>query len=70
MDQEQLTLLAERLQTIGVRRREFLKVAGALAGAAVVQSALGPLAPVQAQPMLPPGTRLAKEQVFRWATRQ
>jgi ABC-type oligopeptide transport system substrate-binding subunit len=67
MDQEQLTLLAERLQTIGVGRREFLKVAGALAGGAVVQSALGPLAPAQAQPMLPPGVKLAKEQVFRWA---
>jgi oligopeptide transport system substrate-binding protein len=67
MDQEQLTLLAERLQTIGVRRREFLKVAGALLGTAVVESTRGSWSPAQAQAAPPPGTKLAKEQVFRWA---
>ena len=67
IDQEQLTLLAERLQTIGVRRREFLTVAGALVGAAVVESTRGSWSLAQAQATLPPGTKLAKEQVFRWA---
>jgi ABC-type oligopeptide transport system substrate-binding subunit len=67
IDQEQLTLLAERLQTIGVRRREFLAVAGALVGAAVGESVRGPWSLAQAQTTLPPGTKLAKEQVFRWA---
>jgi ABC-type oligopeptide transport system substrate-binding subunit len=67
MDQEQLTLLAERLQTIGVRRRAFLQVAGALLGAAVVEGTRGAWSLPQAQAMLPPGTKLAKEQVFRWA---
>jgi ABC-type oligopeptide transport system substrate-binding subunit len=67
IDHEQLTLLAERLQTIGVRRREFLQVAGALVGAAVVESARGSWSPAQAQATLPAGTKLAKEQVFRLA---
>jgi ABC-type oligopeptide transport system substrate-binding subunit len=65
IDHTQLTLLAERLQTIGVRRREFLQVAGGLLGAALVQRAMGPLSLAQAAP--PAGTKLAKEQVFRWA---
>jgi ABC-type oligopeptide transport system substrate-binding subunit len=65
IDHTQLTLLAERLQTIGVRRREFLQVAGGLLGAALAQSAMGSLSPAQAAP--PAGTKLAKEQVFRWA---
>ncbi|HEY7494221.1 MAG TPA: peptide ABC transporter substrate-binding protein [Candidatus Tectomicrobia bacterium] len=65
VDQKQLTLLAARLGSIGVRRREFLKVAGVLTGAAAVEGALGALA--QAQTARPSGVKLAKEQVFRWA---
>jgi oligopeptide transport system substrate-binding protein len=65
MDQDQLTLLAARLGSIGVRRREFLRVAGGLTGAVAVEGALGALA--QAQTARPPGVKLAKAQVFRWA---
>jgi ABC-type oligopeptide transport system substrate-binding subunit len=65
VDHEQLTLLAERLTTIGVRRREFLKVAGALVGALGAHQL--PESVANAQSALPPGIKLAKEQVFRWA---
>jgi ABC-type oligopeptide transport system substrate-binding subunit len=63
-DHAQLALLADRLGAIGVSRREFLKVAGALTGAAVVHSALRMLPQAYGQPSLPPGVKLAKEQVF------
>ena len=41
IDHEQVALLAERLRTIGVGRRVFLKVVGAFTGAAAAGSALG-----------------------------
>src|SRR5437899_9684838 len=67
IDHTQVALLAERLRTIGVGRREFLKVVGALAGAAAVGSATRWHTPAQAQGNVPAGTKLAKEQVLRWA---
>jgi ABC-type oligopeptide transport system substrate-binding subunit len=67
IDQEQLVLLAERLQAIGVSRRELLKVAGALTGAVAANKMSGGWSSAVAQPALPPGTKLAKQQVFRWA---
>ena len=65
IDHAQVTLLAERLHMIGVGRREFLKVVGALTGAAALGSTTGWHTPAQAQ--VPAGAKLAKEQVFRWA---
>ena len=67
IDHAQVVLLAERLRTIGVGRREFLKVVGALTGAAAVGSTIGWDTPAQAQGNVPAGTKLAKEQVLRWA---
>ena len=67
LDHEQIAMLAERLHTIGVGRREFLKVVGALTGAAALGSTLGTPSGAMAQPRLVPGTKLAKEQVYRWA---
>ena len=49
IDQAQVTLLAERLHMIGVGRREFLKVVGALTGAATLGSTTGWHTPAQAQ---------------------
>ena len=46
---EQVALLAERLHSIGVGRREFLKVVGALTGVAAVGRTLGWDTSVQAQ---------------------
>ena len=40
IDHKQVALLAERLHAIGVGRREFLKVVGALTGVAAVGSTL------------------------------
>jgi len=67
IDHEQVALLAERLRTLGVGRRMFLKVVGALTGAAAAGSTLGWDTPAQAQGNVPAGTKLAKEQVYRWA---
>src|SRR4029450_4890147 len=67
IDHEQVALLAERLHALGVGRREFLKVVGALTGVAAVGSTLGWDTAAQAQGSVPAGTKLAKEQVFRWA---
>jgi ABC-type oligopeptide transport system substrate-binding subunit len=66
-DHTQLALLARRLQAIGVGRRGFLKVAGALTGAATVEGLVRGSRPAQAQGQLPPGTKLAAAQVLRWA---
>jgi ABC-type oligopeptide transport system substrate-binding subunit len=67
IDHEQVALLAERMRTLGVGRRVFLKVVGALTGAAAAGSTLGWDTPAQAQGNVPAGTKLAKEQVYRWA---
>src|SRR3989442_3924090 len=67
IDHAQVALLAERLRTIGVGRRVFLKVVGALTGAAAVRGTTGWTTSAQAQGNVPAGAKLAKEQVFRWA---
>src|SRR4030095_13804795 len=67
IDQQQVALLVERLHAIGVGRREFLTVVGALTGVAAVGSTLGWDTSAQAQGSVPAGIKLAKEQVFRWA---
>ncbi len=68
IDHKQVALLAERLHALGVGRREFLKVVGALTGVAAVGSTLGWDTAAQAQGSVPAGMKLAKEQVFRLAT--
>src|SRR5262245_44228235 len=62
--EEQRALFEQRLQTIGVGRRDFLKVAGAMAafgglGFATTAQAAQPIKPA-------PGEKLAKEQTFRY----
>jgi ABC-type oligopeptide transport system substrate-binding subunit len=61
---EQLDLFARRLSAIGVGRRDFLKVVGAM----TVFGGLGFATEAQAaRPTKPgPGEKLAKEQVFRY----
>jgi oligopeptide transport system substrate-binding protein len=61
---EQLDLFARRLSAIGVGRRDFLKVVGAM----TVFGGLGFATDAQAaRPTKPgPGEKLAKEQVFRY----
>jgi oligopeptide transport system substrate-binding protein len=61
---EQLDLFAQRLSAIGVGRRDFLKVVGAM----VAFGGLGFATQAQAAtPTKPgPGEKLAKEQVFRY----
>jgi oligopeptide transport system substrate-binding protein len=61
---EQLGLFEQRLQAIGVGRRDFLKAVGAMAafgglGFATTAEAAKPTKPA-------PGEKLAKEQVFRY----
>jgi oligopeptide transport system substrate-binding protein len=61
---EQLALFEQRLQAIGVGRRDFLKVVGAMAafgglGFATTAQAANPSKPA-------PGEKLAKEQIFRY----
>ena len=61
---EQLALFEQRLQTIGLGRRDFLKAIGAMAafgglGFATTAQAARPSKPA-------PGEKLAKEQVFRY----
>ena len=67
IEPEQIALLAERLHTIGVGRRVFLKVVGALTGAAAVGGTIGWGTSAQAQGSVPASTKLAKDQVLRWA---
>ena len=61
---EQLAIFEQRLQAIGLGRRDFLKAAGAMAafgglGFATTAQAAKPSKPA-------PGEKLAKEQVFRY----
>ena len=61
---EQLGLFEQRLQAIGVGRRDFLKAVGAMAafgglGFATTAEAATPSKPA-------PGEKLAKEQIFRF----
>ena len=61
---EQLVLFEQRLEAIGLGRRDFLKAVGAMAafgglGFATTAQAAGPSKPG-------PGEKLAKEQVFRY----
>ena len=60
---QQMDLLAARLEAVGLGRREFLMIAGGLAtlGAAGFNAT-----PVSAAPKLAPGEKLAKEQHFRY----
>lgn len=67
IDQAQTRLLAQRLEALGVGRRTFLKVVGALTGTVAAAGPLHLATPVQAQTRLPPGAKLAKDQVLRWA---
>ena len=60
IDHAQVALLAKRLHALGVGRREFLKVVGALTGIASVGSTLGWDTAAQAQRSVPAGTKLAK----------
>jgi ABC-type oligopeptide transport system substrate-binding subunit len=62
--EEQLALFEQRLQAIGLGRRDFLRVVGAMAafgglGFATTAQAAKPSKPA-------PGEKLAKEQVFRY----
>ena len=60
---EQLDLLATRLQSIGVGRRDFLKVVGAMAAFGGLGFATEARAAKPSR--LAPGEKLAKEQTFR-----
>ena len=61
----QLALFEQRLEAIGLGRRDFLKAVGAMAAF----GGLGFVTTAQAaKPSKPaPGEKLAKEQVFRYA---
>src|SRR6202795_4377823 len=61
---EQLHLFAQRLSAIGVGRRDFLKVVGAMAGFGGLGFATQAQAATPTKPG--PGEKLAKEQVFRY----
>jgi len=63
IDDAQMDLLATRLASIGVGRRDFLRVA---AGVAALGSAGFNAAPAAAAPKLGPGEKLAKEQHLRF----
>ncbi|MGH7266698.1 MAG: peptide ABC transporter substrate-binding protein [Candidatus Rokuibacteriota bacterium] len=59
----QMELLADRLASVGLGRRDFLRIAGGLA----TMSAAGfDARPASAAPKLAPGEKLAKEQVLRF----
>src|SRR5262249_39666447 len=63
MPDEQLNLFEQRLAAMGVGRRDFLKVVGAMAAF----GGLGFATTAQAQSTKPaPGDKLAKDQVFRF----
>ncbi len=59
----QIDLLAQRLTAVGVRRRDFLRIA---AGLATLGAAGFNARPAAAAPPLAPGEKLAKEQTFRY----
>src|SRR5215467_53700 len=61
---EQLDLFAQRLSAIGVGRRDFLKVVGAMAAFGGLGFATNARAASPSKPA--PGEKLAKEQVFRF----
>ena len=61
---EQLDLFAQRLSAIGVGRRDFLKVVGAMAAFGGLGFATQARAATPTKPG--PGEKLAKEQVFRY----
>jgi ABC-type oligopeptide transport system substrate-binding subunit len=61
---EQLDLFAQRLSAIGVGRRDFLKVVGAMAAFGGLGFATQAHAATPTKPG--PGEKLAKEQVFRY----
>jgi ABC-type oligopeptide transport system substrate-binding subunit len=61
---EQLDLFATRLQSIGVGRRDFLKVVGAMAAFGGLGFAAEVRAATPSRPA--PGEKLAKEQVLRY----
>jgi ABC-type oligopeptide transport system substrate-binding subunit len=61
---EQLDLFAQRLSAIGVGRRDFLKVVGAMAAFGGLGFATEARAATPTKPA--PGEKLAKEQVFRF----
>jgi ABC-type oligopeptide transport system substrate-binding subunit len=61
---EQLDLFAQRLSAIGVGRRDFLKVVGAMAAFGGLGFATQAQAATPTKPA--PGEKLAKEQVFRY----
>jgi ABC-type oligopeptide transport system substrate-binding subunit len=63
IDDTQLDLLAERLGSVGVGRRDFLLVA---AGLAAMGAEGFNARPVSAAPKLAPGEKLAKDQTFRY----
>lgn len=67
VDHAQQALLADRLGTLGVSRREFLRVLGALTGTVASHRLLAPVPRAYGQAGPPPGTTLAKEQTLRWA---
>ena len=60
---QQMDLLAERLGSVGVGRRDFLLVA---AGLAAMGAEGFNARPVSAAPKLVPGEKLAKDQTFRY----
>src|ERR1044071_5827618 len=61
---EQLNLFAERLAAIGVGRRDFLKVVGAMAAFGGLGFATTAQAAQTTKPA--PGDKLAKDQTFRF----
>ncbi len=61
---EQLQLFEQRLSAIGVGRRDFLKVVGAMAAFGGLGFATQAQAATPTKPA--PGEKLAKEQVFRY----
>src|SRR5262247_1321900 len=61
---EQLNLFEQRLAAIGVGRRDFLKVVGAMAAFGGLGFATEAPAATPTKPG--PGEKLAKEQVFRF----
>jgi ABC-type oligopeptide transport system substrate-binding subunit len=63
ISEQQMDLLAQRFEAVGLGRRDFLKIAGGLAamGAGGFNAR-----PASAAPKLAPGEKLAKDQHFRY----